>query len=58
MFSFVDIRLGLLLTAAVLMVKGQEEEDSEYMIFTPAFAKMLDRRDWRTQEGEFSACFK
>ncbi|GAA6073900.1 collagen, type I, alpha 1b isoform X1, partial [Tachysurus ichikawai] len=30
MFSFVDIRLGLLLAAAVLVARGQGEDDSEY----------------------------
>ncbi|CAG06574.1 unnamed protein product [Tetraodon nigroviridis] len=30
MFSFVDIRLALLLSAAVLLVRGQGEDDSKY----------------------------
>lgn len=30
MFSFVDIRLALLLSAAVLLAKGQGEDDSKY----------------------------
>ncbi len=51
MFSFVDIRLGLLLAAAVLVVRGQGEDDGEYMIFTPAFTQMLGWGDWRTPEG-------
>lgn len=30
MFSFVDIRLALLLSAAALLVRGQGEDDSKY----------------------------
>lgn len=30
MFSFVDIRLALLLSATVLLVRGQGEDDSKY----------------------------
>lgn len=30
MFSFVDIRLALLLSAAVLLARGQGEDDSKY----------------------------
>lgn len=33
MFSFVDIRLALLLSAAVLLARGQGEDDSKYQTF-------------------------
>lgn len=55
MFSFVDIRLGLLLCAVVLVVRGQGEDDSEYMIFTPAFLqRCLTEEIGELKRGIFS----
>lgn len=43
MFSFVDLRLALLLGAAVLLVRAQGEDDRKFHHFTGASQHNFDR---------------
>ncbi|XP_016102038.1 collagen alpha-1(I) chain-like [Sinocyclocheilus grahami] len=56
MFSFVDIRLGLLLAAAVLVVRGQGEDDSSFGSCTLDGQNYNDKDVWKPEPCQICVC--
>ena len=52
MFSFVDIRVALLLSAAVLLARGLSEEDGKYNFHTAQFLQKKRLGDNHIQSNE------